>query len=165
LASFKGVAEDNNKNDANDALKPHAHIDAPHSVDEVPEPTAKTSTPLENVDQLSDAVHDLLISKHLELSKVQPFFWSMVEDYIDRFETYPFDIVKALFYYLESADYPAEEMREIVKKLEDCYLQQHGESMHKSTKLVCPVDGLADEMKELRESIKYASLVGELEEA
>jgi hypothetical protein len=165
LAFVKRAAEENNKNDANDALKLHAQIDTPHSVDEVTESTAKFSTPLENVDQLSSAVHDLLISKHLELSKVQPFFWSMVEDYIDRFQSYPFDVVKALFYYLEATDYPADEIRELVKKLEDCYVQQHGESMHKSTKLVCAVDGLAEEMKELRESIKYASLVGELEEA
>ena len=55
-------------------------------------------------------------------------------------------------------------MRDLVKKLEECYDQEHGEPMHKSTELVCSDDGLDGEIKELRESIKYASMVGELEE-
>ncbi len=140
------------------------HIDVSIQVDEKAESSAESFVPPENVDQLIEAVHDLLINKHLEVSKVRPFFWSMVETYIDRFDVYPFDVVKALFYYLESADYPPDEMRSLVKKLEECYDQEHGESMHKSTKLVCSDDGLDGEIKELRESIKYASMVGELEE-
>lgn len=116
------------------------------------------------MDQVSDAVRKLLMDENLEVSKVRPFFWSMVEAYVDRFHIYPFDIVKATFSYLESENYPADEMRALVKKLEECYEQQFGEPMHKSTQLVCSGDGLDDEIKELRESIKYASLVGELEE-
>jgi hypothetical protein len=165
LASVKKVAEENNKNDAKDALKPHMQSEVLMQVDEAQESSTKRPfVPPENIDQLSDAVRDLLMSQHLEVSKVRPFFWSMVETYIDRFHIYPFDVVKALFYYLESADYPADEMRDLVKKLEECYDQQHGEPMHKSTQLVCGDDGLEDELKDLRESIKYASLVGELEE-
>jgi hypothetical protein len=161
-ASVKEEAEENNNKDA---LKPHMQANAFVQVDEVAKSsTEKPFTPPENIDQLSEAVRELLLSQRLEVSKVRPFFWSMVEIYIDRFDVYPFDVVKALFYYLESADFPADEMRSLVKKLEECYAEQHGESMHKSTRLVCSDDGLADEMKELRESIKYASLVGELEE-
>lgn len=134
-------------------------------VDESHESSAGCAfTPPENLDQMSDAVRRLLMDSHLEVSKVRPFFWSMVEAYVDRFHMYPFDIVKAIFSYLESEDYPADEMRALVKKLEECYEQQFGEPMHKSTQLVCSDDGLDDEIKELRESIKYASMVGELEE-
>ncbi len=140
------------------------HIDVSIQVDDMTESSAESFVPPENVDQLIEAVHDLLMNQHLEVSKVRPFFWSMVETYIDRFDVYPFDVVKALFYYLESSDYPADEMRALVKKLEECYDHEYGEPMHKSTKLVCSDDGLDGEIKELRESIKYASMVGELEE-
>jgi hypothetical protein len=134
-------------------------------VDEARESSAgQPFEPPKNMDQLSIAVRKLLMDSNLEVGKVRPFFWSMVEVYVDRFHIYPFDIVKALFSYLESADYPADQMRELVKKLEECYHQQYGEPMHKSTELVCHDDCLDDEIKELRESIKYASLVGEFEE-
>ena len=164
LSSAKEVAEENNKNDAKNALKPHMQSEVLVQVDEVHKPSARPFVPPQNIDQLSAAVRELLMDSHLEVSKVRPFFWTMVETYIDRFQIYPFDVVKALFYYLESADYPADEMRELVTRLEKCYDQQHGEPMHKSTNLVCGNDSLDDEIKELRESIKYASLVGELEE-
>jgi len=113
------------------------HIDVSIQVDEADESSTDSFVPPENIDQLLEAVHDLMMNQHLEVSKVRPFFWSMVEIYIDRFDVYPFDVVKALFYYLESADYPADEMRALVKKLEECYDHEHGEPMHKSTELVC----------------------------
>lgn len=135
-------------------------------VDETKQSSAKASfSPPENMDQLSVAVHHILMDEHLEVSKVRPFFWSMVEAYVDRFQIYPFDIVKALFSYLESNDYPPDLMREIVKKLEESYDGQYGEPMHKSTQLVCEGDCLDHEVKELRASLKYAALVDELEEA
>lgn len=123
------------------------------------------STTPENMDQLSAAVHHILMDEHLEISKVRPFFWSMVEAYVDRFQIYPFDIVKALFCYLESNDYPPDLMRELVTKLEESYDRQYGEPMHKSTQLVCEGECLDHEVKELRASLKYAALVNELEEA
>ena len=118
-----------------------------------------------NLDQLSVAVRKLLMDQNLEVSKVRPFFWSMVEAYLDRFHIYPFDVVKALFSYIESEECSAEELKELVRKLEDYYQQQHGEPMHKPvTRRVFSNDDLDDEIKQLRESIKYASLVGELRE-
>lgn len=159
------VAEENNNNDAQEALKPRMQTDASTPVDDAHESAAvgKFVSP-KNLDQLSIAARELLMDKNLEVSKVRPFFWSMVEAYLDRFNIYPFDVVKALFSYIESEDYSAEEMKALVKKLEEYYDQQYGEPMHKSTQSVSSDDPLDDEIKELRESIKYASLVGELEE-
>jgi hypothetical protein len=159
------------RNETQDALKQQLHNDVlkrdpSKKVDETKRSSAKAPySPPENMDQLSAAVHHILMDKHLEVSKVRPFFWSMVEAYVDRFQIYPFDIVKALFSYLESSDYPPDLMRDLVTKLEECYDRQYGEPMHKSTKLVCEGDCLDHEVKELRESLKYAALVDELEEA
>jgi hypothetical protein len=140
--------------------------DALRRVGDFKKSSAKTPYTLpENMDQLSEAVHHIFMDKNLEVSKVRPFFWLLVEAYVDRFQIYPFDIVKALFYYLESNDYPSDLMRDLVTKLEECYDKQYGEPMHKSTKLVCESDNLDHEVKELRESLKYAALVDEIEEA
>lgn len=164
-APVKEVAAENNKYDAEEALKPHMPSDALMAVDGLREsPAEEHFSPPKNLDQLSVAVRELLLDENLQVSKVRPFFWSMVEAYLDRFNIYPFDVVKALFSYIESEDYSAEEMRALVKKLEEYYDQQYGEPMHKSTQLVCNSDCMDDEIKELRESIKYASLVGEMEE-
>ena len=164
-AFAKEAAEENNKNDANEALKSHMHTGVATRVDEDSESSAGSHFVQKDMDHLSAAVCELLMDKNLEVSKVRPFFWSMVEVYVDRFHKYPFDIVKALFLYIEAEDYSADETRALVTKLEEHYERQYGEPMHKSTKLVCSSDGLDDEIKELRESIKYASMVGELEEA
>lgn len=147
-------------------MKKQLHSDVLMQVDEIKKSSTEVSCTLPvNMDQLSEAVHHILMDKHLEVSKVRPFFWSLVEAYVDRFQIYPFDIVKALFSYLESSDYPPDLMRDLVTKLEECYDKQYGEPMHKSTKLVCEGDCLDHEVKELRESLKYAALVDELEEA
>jgi len=147
-------------------LKPQLHSEVLMQVDEIKKSSARASgTPPGNMDQLSEAVRRIMMDKHLEVSKVRPFYWKMVEAYIDRFHIYPFDIVKALFFYLESNDYPPDLMRELVTKLEESYAEQYGEPMRKSTKLVCEADSLDHEVKELRESLKYAALVDELEEA
>lgn len=164
-ASLNEVAKENNKNDAQEVLKPHVQIDASMQVDELHKSSSRAPlTSAKNLDQLAIAARELLMDKNLEVSKVRPFFWSMVEAYLDRFNIYPFDVVKALFSYIESEDYSADELQQLVKKLEEYYAQQYGEPMHKSTQLVSSDDSLDDEIKELRESIKYASLVGELEE-
>lgn len=147
-------------------MKKQLHSDVLMQVDEIKKSSTEVPCTLPvNMDQLSEAVHHILMDKHLEVSKVRPFFWSLVEAYVDRFQIYPFDIVKALFSYLESSDYPPDLMRDLVTKLEECYDKQYGEPMHKSTKLVCEGDCLDHEVKELRESLKYAALVDELEEA
>jgi hypothetical protein len=164
-AFAKEAADENNKNDANEALKSRMHTEVATRVDEDSESSAGSLFVKKDMDHLSAAVCELLVDKNLEVSKVRPFFWSMVEVYVDRFHKYPFDIVKALFLYIEAEDYSADETRALVNKLEEHYERQYGEPMHKSTKLVCSDDGLDDEIKELRESIKYASMVGELEEA
>lgn len=163
-AFVKEAAEENDTNDANEALKLRMQTEAATQVDEDSGSSASRLFVKKDMDHLSAAVCDLLVDRNLEVSKVRPFFWSMVEVYVDRFHKYPFDIVKALFLYIEAEDYSAEETRALVKKLEEHYERQFGEPMHKSTKLVCNDYSLDDEIKDLRESIKYASMVGELEE-
>lgn len=141
------------------------HSDALTRVEETkPSSALSSNTTPENMDQLTDAARRLMMDSHLEVSKVRPFFWSLVEAYVDRFNIYPFDMVKALFSYLETNDYPPDLMRELVKKLEDTYALQYGEPMHKPV-VSTEEDNFDHEVKELRESLKYAALVDELEEA
>ena len=138
-----------------------------------------------NLDQLSVAARELLMDSNLEVSKVRPFFWSMVETYVDRFQIYPFDIVKAMLSYLETRDFPEEQTRELIAMLEQGYQQQHGEALHEDVPqesmdalMIAPEETtehpeqvttqhempvLDDELRELRNCLKYAAMVGELE--
>lgn len=81
---------------------------------------------------------------------------------MDRFQVYPFNINKALFSYLELHEYPEAEMKTLVQQLEQRYLEQYGKPMKKATELVTEGECLDSEIRELRDSLKYASLVAEL---
>lgn len=116
-----------------------------------------------SLDDLSKITRAMLMDKDLEVSKVRPFFWTLVETYVDRFQIFPFDATKALFSYLELQDYPQDEMRELVNRLEKLYKKQHGSAMRepRPDKGVETVSSLDDEISELRETLKYAAIVGE----
>jgi len=126
---------------------------------------AFSSTALSKLDlnQLGELVTRLLNDKNLEVSKVRPFFWSLVETYVDRFDLYPFDVSKALFSHLELNDYPEETVLQLVKQLESQFEKTHGRPLHKSTQL-CQPGALDAEIKELRDTIKYAAMVAESDE-
>ncbi len=113
---------------------------------------------------LGELAIKLLNDKNLEVSKVRPFFWSLVETYVDRFGLYPFDVNKALFSHLELNDYPEETVQKLVKQLESQFEKTHGRPLRKSTQLLCQQDALDDEIKELRDSLKYAAMVAETDE-
>ena len=118
-----------------------------------------------SLDELAEISRSLLMDENLEVSKVRPFFWTLVETYVDRFQIFPFDAVKALFSYLEIHDYPEAEIRDLVKRLEKRYKKQHGKPIQKSGN--SPVSNgageptLDEEIKDLRETLKYAAIVGE----
>ncbi|MBE9564815.1 MAG: hypothetical protein IMF17_06175 [Proteobacteria bacterium] len=114
-----------------------------------------------DLEQLGKLAAQRLNDKNLEVSKVRPFFWSLVETYVDRFQLYPFDINKALFSYLELTDYPEDKVRELVRQLESQFEKSHGRPLRKSTQLVGQNDVLDDEIKDLRDSLKYAAMVAE----
>jgi hypothetical protein len=114
--------------------------------------------------QLGEMAICLLNDKNLEVSKVRPFFWSMVEAYVDRFHLYPFDINKALFSYLELGDYSEKTVLDLVKQLESQFEKTHGRPLRKSTQLICQQDSLDEEIRNLRDSLKYAAMVAEVEE-
>lgn len=120
-----------------------------------------TNTSPEDLTQLGELAIKLLNDKNLEVSKVRPFFWSLVETYVDRFQLYPFDVNKALFSYLELNDYPEDTIQQLVKQLESQFEKSHGHPLRKSTAPVCQQETLDDEIKELRDSIKYAAMVTE----
>ena len=82
-----------------------------------------------SLDDLSRITQQLLMDKNLEVSKVRPFFWTLVETYVDRFQVFPFDAIKALFSYLELHNYPEGQMRDLIKKLEKIYQKQYGDTM------------------------------------
>jgi hypothetical protein len=114
-----------------------------------------------DLDELSKITRDMLMDKNLEVSKVRPFFWTMVETYVDRFQVFPFDAIKALFSYLELRDYPEQQLRDLVQQLEDIYQKQYGEPMREPASLQAGEDSLDDEITALRETLKYAAIVGE----
>ena len=118
-----------------------------------------------SLDDLSKISRNVLKDKNLEVSKVRPFFWALVEAYVERFQVFPFDAGKALFSYLELHEYPEEQLRDLVKQLEKLYKKQYGRPMRESEQQIITEDTRAqtldDEINELRETLKYAAIVGE----
>ena len=124
--------------------------------------TTKKQIP-NDLEQLGELAIELLNDKNLEVSKVRPFFWSLVEAYVDRFQLYPFDVSKMLFSHLELNDYPKDQIEKLVAQLESQYEKAHGIALRKSTELVEQHDKMDEELKPLRDSLKYAAMVGEVE--
>ncbi len=162
FSSHKDEVEDD-KNNNDEELMPKTRS---HEVASVTDhPTSQLAADSEEkpltLDDLTVITRDMLMDKNLEVSKVRPFFWTLVEAYVDRFQVFPFDIVKAMFNYAELQNFSAEELRKLVKQIEALYEKQHGKPMRKSTQLVSKNEVLDDEIKELRETLKYAAIVGE----
>lgn len=128
---------------------------------DVSKTTSATDCRQLDLEELSKITRDMLLDKNLEVSKVRPFFWSMVETYVDRFQVFPFDAIKALFSYLELRDYPEQQLRDLVQQLEDLYQKRHGRAMHETTLPVTGGEYLDEEISTLRETLKYAAIVGE----
>jgi hypothetical protein len=148
----------------NKTLKSHKHNNTVlNAADKFSHRRDSSSAPVD-LTQLGEMAICLLNDKNLEVSKVRPFFWSMVEAYVDRFHLYPFDINKALFSYLELDDYSEKTVLDLVKQLESQFEKTHGRPLHKSTQLVCQQDSLDEEIKNLRDSLKYAAMVAETED-
>jgi len=118
-----------------------------------------------SLDDLSKISRSMLMDKNLEVSQVRPFFWTLVEAYVERFQVFPFDASKALFSYLELHEYPEEQLCDLVKQLEKLYKKQYGRPMRESEQQSFSDDTsgqtLDDEINELRETLKYAAIVGE----
>lgn len=115
----------------------------------------------EDLAQLGELAITLLNDKNLEVSKVRPFFWSLVETYVDRFQLYPFDVSKALFSYLELNDYPEKTVLQLVEQLESQFQKAHGRRLRKpeqrEPRHVLP----DDDLQQFRDSLKYAAMVAE----
>ncbi len=126
-------------------------------------PAALTEPRLDQLDltQLGELAIKLLNDKNLEVSKVRPFFWSLVEAYVDRFQLYPFDVSKLLFSHLELNDYPEKTVKQLVDQLESQFEQSHGRPLRKLSHLLSQQKMLDDEIQELRDSLKYAAMVAE----
>jgi len=142
-------------------LKLHKHKDAILIAEDKFVPARDTAFPPENLTQLGELAIQFLNDKNLEVSKVRPFFWSLVEAYVDRFQLYPFDAKKALFCYLELNDYPEDTMLELVKQLEMQFEKSHGRPLGKSIPPSLQPDVLDGETIGLRDSLRYAAMVAE----
>lgn len=119
-----------------------------------------------SIDELKEVAREILMDEDLEVSKVRPFFWSMVEAYLDRFHQYPFDMVKAMICYLELRECPERQLEELMGQINDLYKKQYGKSMPEPEKpLPQTGDTIYDEIRELRETLKHAAIVGERMEA
>jgi hypothetical protein len=149
-------------------LKLHKHKDTILNAEDKFGLARDTAVSPENLTQLGELAIQLLNDKNLEVSKVRPFFWSLVETYVDRFQLYPFDVKKALFSYLELNDYPEDTMLELVKQLEMQFEKSHGRRLGKpvqpSLQSSLQPDVLDDDTEGLRDSLKYAAMVAEKSE-
>jgi len=114
-----------------------------------------------SLDDLCSITRDMLMDENLEVSRIRPFFWTMVETYVDRFQVFPFDAIRALFSYLEFHAYPEEQLRELITQLEQLYEKQHGRPGREPVQSPVKHEMLEDEINELRETLKYAAIVGE----
>ena len=146
-------------------MKLHKHNGIVLNAEDKFSQSRENQSPPEDLTQLGERAIKLLNDKNLEVSKVRPFFWSLVETYVDRFQLYPFNASKALFNSLELSDYPEDSVLQIVKQLESQFEKAHGRPLRKSTQLVCQQDALDDEIKELRASLKYAAMVAERDDS
>ena len=128
------------------------------------------------LDELGEITRKTLADENIEVSKVKPFIWSVIEAYTDRFQAFPFDVKKALFNYLELDERPGAELIELVERIEALYEKQQGQPMRKPespvkapgppmapliTDMPTLEELLDEELKELRETLKYAAMVGE----
>jgi hypothetical protein len=119
-----------------------------------------------SIDELKEIAREILMDEDLEVSKVRPFFWSMVEAYLDRFHQYPFDMVKAMICYLELRECPERQLEELMGQINDLYKKQYGKAMSETEKPMPQTgDTIYDEIRELRETLKHAAIVGERMEA
>ncbi len=118
-----------------------------------------------SLDDLSTISRSMLMDENLQVSKVRPFFWAMVEAYVGRFQVFPFDAVKALFSYLELHEYPEDQLRDLINQLEMLYQKQYGKPVREPEQQLASngagAQTLDDEINELRETLKYAAIVGE----
>lgn len=114
----------------------------------------------QNISQLSQHAQHLLNKKDLEVSKIRPFFWSMVETYVDRFQQFPFDVNRALFCYLEDREFPEEEVRALIEQLKTQFEKHHGKPLFKPEERA-GYEGLDDEIRGLRDTLKYAAMLSE----
>jgi len=160
FASIDG-SQDNNKN----ALKLHKHNNIVLNAEDKFGQSRGDRSPPENLTQLGERAIRLLNDDNLEVSKVRPFFWSLVEAYVDRFQRYPFDASKALFNHLELNAYPEETVLQLVEQLESQFEKSHGRPLRKSTQLLSRNDSLDNEISALRASLKYAVMVAENSES
>ena len=115
---------------------------------------------LNTIDDLLQAVHELLIDTRLEVSVVTPLIYSLLETYVDRFRQYPFDDVSLLLSRLELDAYPEHALRELIRRIDDTYRQYHGEAL----RCLQPRLAVDAEFEGLRQSLKYAAKVAEQEQ-
>ena len=122
---------------------------------------AREDSQVSELTRLGESVIAALNDKDLKVSEVRPFFWSLVETYVDRFQHYPFDVDKAVISHLELNDYPEDAVRELVNKVEEQFEVIHNRPLRKSVRLVSQLDALDEDVKQLRDTLKYAAIVAE----
>lgn len=116
----------------------------------------------ENISQLSQHAQHLLTRKDVEVSKLRPFFWSLVETYVDRFQQLPFDINRALFSHLESDGYPEHEVLMLIEQLKARYEDHHGKPLAEDVAAISGREQLDDEIRSLRDTLRYAAVVSDI---
>ncbi len=125
LFSFTSLTDvEKTKINTETVLEPQSRSSSSEPVDDG-SLTGGTEVPAD-LEQLGEVIRQLLNEKNLEVSKVRPFFWSLVETYIDRFQLYPFDVIKVLFNYLELNGCPEDELHALIAQLDTLYEKNYG---------------------------------------
>jgi len=166
FSSNNDEVQDTGSNNSDD-LMPKAHSKKLASLTDPSERQAVSYSDHQHLslDDLSKISRSMLMDKNLEVSRVRPFFCTMVETYVDRFQVFPFDAIEALFSHLKLHDYPEQQMRDLVKQIEKLYKKQYGRPLRgpeqPPARYELSSEMLDDEINELRETLKYAAIVGE----
>lgn len=118
-----------------------------------------------SLDELAAMSCSALQDQSLQISEVRSFLRTLLETCVSRFPLYPFDVISTLFRYPEMQQVPEEELRGLVERLEAVCREQHGVPLREPGRQQVGEQAAAptldQEINQLRETLKYAAIVGE----
>lgn len=88
------------------------------------------ATVISSVNQLNETIRTFLEDQETPDESQEKLIQTLVDDYIDRFDSFPLDIRKSLFHALEMQDFPMSEVRELAIALESLYEKRNQSPLH-----------------------------------
>ena len=100
------------------------------STGNVAEATARTTTDISSTEQLTDTVRAFLNKQDDSGESHKGLIRTLVNDYIDKFDSFPLDLRKSLFHAFEIQDFPMSELRDLAITLESLYEKRTQKPLH-----------------------------------